>query len=224
MNVEERAKGLLKLVETYRIQECRELIDRAKAEVREILRHAWRRERDHLHTSCEAERSRARALIQAARAERATRERSSGDRANAQLLSVAWPLLKQGLLARWADTEGREAWVAQALAGAQVALPVGPWLIRHAPDWPAPGRAAPCIALAQQLAERGAPPPTFEPDGDIGAGLVVESGSARFDASLAGLLQDRTRLEARLLSLLAGQAVVSSAEAADPPESTEGQA
>ncbi|HSQ06351.1 MAG TPA: hypothetical protein VLM84_01430, partial [Chromatiaceae bacterium] len=94
MNVEESAKTLLKLVEGYRSQECREAIDKARAEAAEILRRAWRREREHLHASVQAERSRARALIQAAQAERATRERASGDRQNAVLLTEAWPRLR----------------------------------------------------------------------------------------------------------------------------------
>ncbi len=205
MNVEERAKGLLKLVETYRTQECRELIERAKEEVKDIMSRAWRREREHLHTSVEAERSRARSLIQAARAERATRERSSGDLANAQLLDLAWPLLERGLTARWANPNQREAWVAQALAGAFDALPAGQWTIRYAPNWSGPERAAPCIALAARLAERGAPTPSFIPAPEIVAGLIVDSGSARYDASLDGLLQDRPRLQARLLALLAAR-------------------
>lgn len=203
MNLEERAKGLLKLVETYRARECREVIDRARAEAREILRRAWRRERDHLHTSCEAERSRARALIQAARAERATRARTSGDRLNARLLALAWPRLKTRLEGRWQDPRGREAWVAQALAAALRVLPVGQWTLRHASDWVAPEQASPCMALAEQLAGRGAPAPRFMADPGVSAGLVVECGAARLDASLAGLLQDRPRLEARLLALMA---------------------
>jgi hypothetical protein len=205
MNVEERAKGLLKLVEAYRTQECRELIERAKAEVQDIMSRAWRREREHLHTSVEAERSRARSLIQAAQAERATRERSSGDRANAHLLSLAWPLLERGLTARWADHNQRDAWVAQALDGAFDALPAGQWTIHYAPTWSAPERAAPCIALAARLAERGAPAPSFSPAPEMVAGLIVDSGSARYDASLEGLLQDRPRLQARLLALFAAR-------------------
>lgn len=205
MNVEERAKGLLSLVETYRTEECRAAIDRAKAEAKEILRRAWRTERGHLHTSVEAERSRARALIQAARAERATRERTSGDRRNTRLLALAWPRLTALLEARWQDPEGRESWVAQALAAALDSLPWGPWIVRHAPEWQTPEQAPPCVALAERLVRHGAPAPRFSPDPDVTAGLIVESGAARLDASLAGLIQDRARLEARLLAMLASE-------------------
>jgi hypothetical protein len=178
-------------------------MDRARAEVREILRRAWRRERAHLHTSVEAERTRARALIQAARAERATRERTSGDRRNARLLALAWPRLRALLQARWQDPEGREAWVAQALSTALESLPAGQWTVRHAPDWLAPEAAEPCIALAELLAKQEAPAPRFTPDQELAAGLIVECGAARLDASLDGLLLDRPRLEARLLALVA---------------------
>jgi hypothetical protein len=205
MNVEERAKGLLNLVEAYRRDECREVIDRARAEASGILRRAWRAERAHLHASVEAERTRARALIQAARAERATRERASGDRRNARLLALAWPRLTAILRRRWLDPRAREAWAAQALASALDALPPGQWTVHHAPDWPAPEQAAPCVAAAGRLAKRGAPAPKFRADPDLDAGLVVECGAARLDASLAGLLQDRANLEARLLALLAAR-------------------
>lgn len=218
MNLEERAKGLLKLVETYRAQECREVLDRAGAESVDILRRAWRRERDHLHTSVEAERTRARSLIQSARAERSTRERSSGDRENARLLALAWPRIEAGLLARWQDPGQRDLWVGRALAAALESLPTGPWTVRHAPDWALPQTAAPCVEFTARLAALGAPAPHFAPDPDLTAGLIVVSGAARLDASLTGLLLDRPPLEARLLALLA------KAEAAADPKAGHPQA
>lgn len=216
MNVEESAKTLLKLVETYRSQECREAIDKARAEAAETLRRAWRRERDHLHTSIAAERSRARTLIQAARAERATRERTSGDRLNADLLALAWPHLRALLEARWRDPVRRETWVARALEQALGALPAGPWTVRHAPDWVAPEAAAPCVAAAARLAQVQAPAPRFLAESSIIAGLIVEGRSAVLDASLDGLLADRQQLEARLLALLAVRAAAVEPEEGHP--------
>jgi hypothetical protein len=215
MNVEESAKILLTLVESYRNQECREAIDKARAEAAEVLRRAWRRERDHLHTSVEAERSRARALIQAARAERTTRERTSGDRLNADLLALAWPHLRALLAARWRDAVGRDAWVAVALGQALEALPAGSWTVRHAPDWVAPEAAGPCVAVVAKLRARlAAKPQAKSSDGEVAAlrfladptlaaGLIVKGGAAVLDASLDGLMADRQQLEARFLALLA---------------------
>jgi hypothetical protein len=40
-------------------------------------------------------------------------------------------------------------------------------------------------------------------DGSLEAGLIVACGGAVLDASLEGLLKDRTRIESRLLALLA---------------------
>jgi hypothetical protein len=204
MNVEESAKTLLKLVEGYRSQECRDAIDKARAEAAEILRRAWRREREHLHASVQAERSRARALIQAAQAERATRERASGDRQNAVLLADAWPRLRALLLARWRDPAGREIWVARALDQARRSLPPGPWTVRHAPDWGAPEAAGATLALAAGPKGEGRAL-RFLADPGIAAGLIIEGGAAVLDASLDGLLADRQRLEARLLALLAAR-------------------
>jgi hypothetical protein len=217
MNIEESAKTLLKLVENYRSQECRDAIDKARAEAAEVLRRAWRRERDHLHTSIEAERSRARTLIQAARAERATRERTSGDRLNADLLALAWPRLRALLEARWRDPVGRETWVARALEQALGAFPAGPWTVRHASDWVAPEAAEPCVEVAAKLRARLAAKSQakssygagtalrFLADPTLAAGLIVTGGAAILDASLEGLMTDRQRLEARLLALLAAR-------------------
>jgi hypothetical protein len=217
MNVEESAKNLLKLVEGYRSQECREAMDKARAEAAEILRRAWRREREHLHASVQAERSRARALIQAAQAERATRERASGDRQNAVLLADAWPRLRALLLARWRDPAARETWLARALDQARKSLPPGPWTVRHAPDWGAPEAAGATLALAAGPKGEGRAL-RFLADPGIAAGLIIEGGAAVLDASLDGILADRQRLEARLLALLAageaGYRAASATEAA----------
>ena len=198
MKLEERQKGLLALVEEYREQECRKILDAARAEASELVAHAYRKERAHLHTRVVAERSRAQARIQAARAERATRERWSSERASLGLLGAAWPRLRELLAARWRDAEGRRNWTRRYLVQAQVLLPTGRWEIRHALEWDADERESSAVDLSRRLGTA----PRFETDGRIAAGLIVSCQGAVLDASLDGLMRDRARLEARLLALL----------------------
>ncbi len=198
MNLEERERGLLKLVEDYRDAECRTLIDAARAEAAELIGRAYRGERARLHERVAAERAGARARINAARAERDTRERAGGERANARLLAAAWPRLREVLAGRWQDPAGRRDWIDAVLAQAHRVIPAGVWTLHHAPAGP----ASEWQALARELTKTLDAEPRLVADGALIAGISVECAGAMLDGSLEGLLKDRTRIESRLLALL----------------------
>lgn len=202
MNLEERERGLLKLVEEYRDSECRSLIEAAHTEAADLVRQAYRRERARLHERVVAERAGARSRINAARAERDTRERAGGERADARLLAAAWPRLRETLMERWRDPSQRRDWVASVLAQAARVLPPGTWTLRHAPDGP----ASDWQALARELTATLEVEPRLVADGALTAGITVDCGGAILDGSLEGLLKDRTRIESRLLALLSSGA------------------
>lgn len=202
MKIEEREQGLLKLVEDYREGECRALLKAAESEAAELIRAAYGRERARLHERVIAERAQARARVHAARAERDTRERAGADRANARLLELAWPLLCEALLQRWQDPDARRAWVRHAADQALKSLPHGRWRVRHPPGFESADRTELVETLVAGLGSE----PSLVTDGSLAAGLIIEGGEARLDASLEGLLSDRTRLEARLLALMANGA------------------
>jgi len=197
MKLSERERELLRLVEAYRDDECRRIIDQARAQATELVRQTYRKERAHLHQLVVDERGRARARIQVARAERETRERNQGDLANARLLIRAWPNLRDALLQRWSVAETRGQWVSHYLGYAVEVLPKGRWVIRHAPEWSETERSGSAEKLQRAVGHR----PAFHADGEIEAGLITECAGAVLDASLDGLLADRSRLEARLLAL-----------------------
>jgi hypothetical protein len=198
MNLEEREKGLLKLVEDYRERECKRILDAARGEAAELLRQKYRSERAQLHKRIVAERSRARSRIQAVRAEMATRDRWTSEQLYLDLLRAAWPLLRSRLLERWRHPDGRRQWAASYLQQAFGALPRARWTVRHAPELVASERLELVAGPTWGLEET----PRFQTDGDIEAGLIIESAGAVLDASLEGLLKDRLRLEARILALL----------------------
>ena len=199
MNLRERQKGLLKLVDDYRDRECHRLLEAAMDQAEELKSQAFRKQRSHLHTRVLAERSRARERILGARAERATQKRLASEVRNLTLLQTAWPLLHERLAARWQIPEQRRLWADTYLRRALVLLPSGRWTVRHAPGWTDQERGAILSGLQDELGQV----PRFRSEAGIEAGLIVESDGAVLDASLGGLLQDRTRLEARLLALIA---------------------
>ena len=198
MNLEEREQGLLELVDAYREAECRTLMDAARREAAELIGRTYQAERARLHQRLLTERTGARERIQAARAEKDTRERAGGERASARILAIAWPRIETVLASRWRDPAGRQTWVQGGLEQARRLLPKGVWTLRHAPDWPETEWQALGTLLAAELGIE----PRFVADGSISAGLAIEGAGALLDASLEGLLKDRTRIEARLLALL----------------------
>jgi hypothetical protein len=198
MNLDEREQGLLRLVDAYRESECRSLFEAARREAAELIARTYQQERARLHQRVLVERAGARERIQAARAERDTRERTGGERASSRVLAIAWPRIEAALAARWHDSAGRQAWVQGVLEQARQVLPPGVWTLRHAPDWPESEWQALGSALAAELGRET----RFVADGSISAGLAIEGAGAMLDGSLEGLLKDRTRIEARLLALL----------------------
>jgi len=200
MNVEERERMLLKLVEDWREQECRKIIAEAEARAAELRKQAFSRERAALHQRVVAERSRARSLIQAARAERMTRERRRSEHGDALVIGEAWPRLRARLTERWRDPEGRARWVAGALQQALARLPHRGWVIRHPSDWMADEQSR----LAADVETETGHMPTLEPDANLVAGLVIGGSGALLDMSVDGLLRDRAHIDARLLALWRG--------------------
>jgi hypothetical protein len=107
-------------------------------------------------------------------------------------------LLRERLLARWRVPEQRQRWAECYLRQALDLLPRARWTVRHAPEW----RERERQGIAAELTGRLGQTPRFQSEGGIEAGLIVESGGAVLDASLEGLLLDRSRLESRLLALV----------------------
>jgi hypothetical protein len=213
MNLEARTAALLARIADYRDDECRALLKAAEAEAQALLTRTWRAERARLHARVLAERAAALARIQAALAECDTRRRAKAEQTRAEVLGRAWPLLVERLVARWQDPGARGDWATAALNLARQSLPPGDWTIRHAPGGTDPEWAARGTALAEGI---GALPRCMADPG-LRAGLVIEAGGVRLDASLDGLLGDRPRIEARLLALLADGASDSAPEGSLTP-------
>ncbi|NCA70205.1 MAG: hypothetical protein EOM91_08860 [Sphingobacteriia bacterium] len=208
MNLDERERGLIELIGTYREEECRKLLEQARLEARSLLDTAWRRSRAQLHEHVLMERANARSRLHAARADRDTRLRASGDRLNAHLLELAWPRLREALLARWADRATRRVWTSRAIEQALRVLPVGRWTLRHPPDW-VESEWSPLVAgLTRELGQA----PRLIAEAALSAGLVIANQGAVLDASLEGLLRDRRHVESRLLAILAQAAGAGAAE------------
>lgn len=200
MNASEKLSALLRIADDFRAERCDALLSAADAESRRILGEAHRGARRRLREALTPGRDRHATEIADAGTRLATQRRLRGQRRLVAALDEARPRIEAALRHRWQTSGGRARWAAHHLAIAMKRLPAAPWIIRHAPEWAADEREL----AARWLQGHGIADVRFEPDAAIEAGVKVITGHNTLDASLAGLLADRTEIEARLLHHLGG--------------------
>ncbi len=190
-----QARALLELIEADRARQCEQILGEANDRAAALRAQANAEARSRMRQAFAEQRLLQRELIAAARARLATHRRLHEQQRTGALLRRAWEQLPGELQALWRQPGARAGWVAHVLAAARALMQRGPWRIVHAPDWPAAERQA----LEQALA---AVAPQFVADPAIGAGLKVMADGNVIDGTLAGLLEDRSAIEARLLRRL----------------------
>jgi hypothetical protein len=196
MSLARRTQALLDLVQADRDRACAAIVGDATAQAAALVAKARADARRLVVRAFTDERARVQAELDAARAELQTRRRLHAQRQLEALLALAWQRLPQALQRRWADPAGRRAWIAQARAQARARLGSAGWTVQQGLDTPAD-------EPEQWLGVT--PPPRFETDARIGAGLRIVSGANVVDATLGGLLADRDEIGGRLVALLQEQ-------------------
>jgi len=197
MNLEQRTQALLALVEQYRERRFGELLEPARAEARDTLRSARVDGRRRVFTAIAEERKRRAIEVGAIEAALATDRRLAAQRHAVHLLGGAWHDLRARLIARWHAESTRAQWIESYLQRAVQAVPTGThgWRIEYHPSWSEPERTH----QLQRLHTEGVGPVIFEEDPGIAAGFRIVGGHNVLDATLDGMLADRTQLEGQLL-------------------------
>jgi hypothetical protein len=113
-----------------------------------------------------------------------------------EYLREVWPLLVAELERRWSDNEGRRLWCEMAIREACVSLPHEQWIVELPGNWSASDNAS----LANAFAGQELPGPELRIGNGLSRGVRIRCGDACLDASLEGLLDRRTEIEARLLA------------------------
>ncbi len=211
---------LLDVVDRDSKARCAEILGDAQAQAETLRAAAMREGRQRLRAALQAERARAAARIAAARAQLQAEQRRAQQRQAGLAVTTAEALLPEALQAVWKNPPRRRQWLEQALVRAAQSLPRDAWRIRHASDLGAGDKAW----LQQKLGELGLAGASFEVDAGIAAGIEIQAGAARLEATPAGLLADRTWVCGRLLRLLEGApAGPSQGGAANPTEPRSGE-
>ncbi len=187
---------LLTVVDQFRDARRDQILQDTQTQVHDIIRQAFKKARDRLHVSIREEREHGLRELISAEAQLQTQQRQLHQQDDMALLQRVWPMLEQSLGARWRDAGQRGVWVDQIVREALRVLPVAPWHVEHALDWPADEQQT----LAASIQQRTGHAPQFIPSEDIVAGLRIRVESAMLDGSLRGLLINRSDIEAQLLA------------------------
>ena len=199
--VDAQLQHLLDVVEREREKRCHGMIEAAEQQAGEIVRQAYRDARTRAHQDLEELREQIRQRIASAEAQEQTRLRHLRQQADQAFLDAAWQPLQQALLKHWQHGEHRTQWISHLVDTAASMLMDRHWLIEHPPDWPADEGNA----LQDKLRREIDCIPRLEPQAGITAGLRISAGGACVDASIEGLLRQRTRIEALLLAEIGKQ-------------------
>ena len=199
MNLQQRTAALLDLVEQYKARRCAELLEPAQAEARATIRAALSEARRRVSTAIAEERKRRTLEVGAVEAALATDRRLAAQRHAVHLLTGAWRDLRTRLIAHWAAALTRAQWVDAHLQRALRAVPPATgWRIEYHPLWTEAER----LHEHGRLQAGGVDEVRFVEAADIVAGFRIVGGHNVLDATIDGLLADRTQLEGRLLQHL----------------------
>jgi hypothetical protein len=194
--VEAQMEALLRRVAREQEMLSRRARDAAEEQARSIVARAREEARSRmLQASEEARQSIERALAdRRAALETAARQREQS--LLRKLMDETWTTLPRELDAAWTDAATRRQWCETACGLARrIVMGSGAFTVEL--DSAAPGDAEDCAR--QVLHDDGAPAVVNRVDA-LGPGLRIRRGLACVDATVAGLLASRERIEAELLA------------------------
>jgi len=197
--VQAQAEALLRLLAREQETLSRRARDAAETQAQALVARA----RDEARARMRTESLEAHARIERAlRDRRAALDTAARQREQATLRSLldeAWQALPGELAATWLRADGRREWCEAAAALARRTL-LGDGACTIELDADAPQDAA--TAAAAALRVDGGDTPRLHPVAGLGPGLRVRRALACVDATVAGLLASRERVEAELLAEL----------------------
>jgi hypothetical protein len=196
--LEARVEALREFLHSEQQHQSQELLDRGRQRAAEILRGARRAARVRMRETVKHERARMTEAVAKAHAAQQTERRERRLALLRSILGEAWHVLPQALERRWREPEQRMQWCLTAVDLARKYLQDETWQVNAAAGLDEEERQR--IVLRRS---RDASAKTIVTEvGALRAGLVIMAGGARLDASIAGLLCDRPRIEALLIAEL----------------------
>jgi vacuolar-type H+-ATPase subunit H len=197
-----QAEALLQRLARENESRCRRALDDAREQAQSIVARAYQDARARLRQAVAEERKGLREAVAARRAEIETKALKRRQAVMSVALDRAWSQFEQALWARWQDASARMQWVDAAAGIARATLLELDELTIELDESLDDHAAA---QITDRLVAQGLPQPVVRRAAGLGPGLRMLAGPVRIDASLAGLLRSRGRIEAELLAELERQ-------------------
>jgi len=191
----ETLEHLLGVVVENREKRCQDVRDRAQQQAAEIIQQAYARSRGRLHRHVNELREKSRLRVASARARNQTLLRQQHQKEDRAVLDVAWPLLREAMLDLWSNTETRTRWLDAAVAAATQRLRHDGWRIEHPHDFIKDDASTVLHQCKQGIDSK----PKLAAVEDLEAGVRIISSGTVVDATLDGLLSQKTAIEAVML-------------------------
>ena len=192
-----KVQHLLDVVAQHRDEKCAAIRTNAQAEVKTLLRTAWREARGRLHNDNIETRRHVEQTLASQEAQQQTHLRQLRQSDDEALLDTARVALQAALLQRWQQLSSRQLWCEELVNAAVTTLDGKVWTVEHPADWPMSEHDA----LRERINSLCGKAPRFQANTDISAGLRICAEGTCMDATLEGLLQDSERIDAELLAL-----------------------
>jgi hypothetical protein len=195
-NDADTVEHLLGIVVENREKRCAELREKACQEAREIIKQAHARSRARLHRHIDALREKYRVRVSSAHAHNQTLLRQQHQKTDRAILDIAWPVLRKAMLALWKDPDSRRKWLHAAIASAVSRLREHGGRIEH----PLIMSEEELKWMKQQFPHNIGKKPDFAACDDLEAGIRIIADGTVMDASLEGLLKQKTSIEATMIA------------------------
>ena len=187
---------LLGVVLENREQRCTDVSENTHAQAQEILKLAHTRVRARLQRHILILREKYRTSISAAQARNHILIRQRNQKADSVCLETAWPILREALLTLWKAPESRLLWINAAISNASSTLLGTDWRIEYPRDFTDEENEL----LKQLLRDKYGRDPELAAGNDIEAGIRILAHRTVVDATLEGVLQQKSHIEAILIA------------------------
>ena len=194
--VDAQLEHLLNLVEQNREESCTKIQILAQDKAVKLISKAHSTARNRMHEFNISLRGSIDQQLSSTEARMQTQKRLARQQSDEELLVTGWTLMKTSLEQLWQHTESRTQWIDNLVNLALEKLASPHWQIEHPSDWATGERRT----LQELLQNKLGHLPVLKADESISAGLRLCAANSCIDGTINGLMHDKPRIEARMLT------------------------
>jgi len=189
--VDAQITHLLGVVGRYEKEKCQAILEQATVQADKIVKEAYNVSHRRTARSLEEIRTQSFQDLKMAEASLQTNARLARHKLDEAFLEQAWEKLREALCRRWKDPEFKKNWIEEIVRQASSALISRNWTV----DYSASLSAEKVNKLRACFESQAVEAITFNPQGDIDAGIRICADGACIDGTIEGLLTQKERIE-----------------------------